>query len=70
MRRRDDLVITGRAGTGKSHILKALDCALANRASPCATPTVVDLLDDLYAGLADNTYARRLKAWARPSCSS
>ena len=24
----------------------------------------VDLLDDLYAGLADGTYARRLKRWA------
>ena len=24
------------------------------------------MLDDLHAGLADNTYARRLKAWARP----
>ncbi len=26
----------------------------------------VDLLDDLHAGLADGTYARRLKGWARP----
>ena len=26
----------------------------------------VDLLDDLHAGLADGTYERRLKAWARP----
>ena len=26
----------------------------------------VDLLADLHAGLADNTYPRRLKAWARP----
>jgi DNA replication protein DnaC len=26
----------------------------------------VDLLDDLHAGLADGTYPRRLKAWARP----
>jgi DNA replication protein DnaC len=26
----------------------------------------VDLLDDLHAALADGTYARRLKAWARP----
>lgn len=27
----------------------------------------VDLLDDLHAGIADGTYARRLKAWARPA---
>jgi DNA replication protein DnaC len=26
----------------------------------------VDLLEDLHAGLADGTYPRRLKAWARP----
>ena len=27
----------------------------------------VDLVDDLHAGLADGTYARRLKGWARPA---
>lgn len=27
----------------------------------------VDLLDDLHAGLADGSYARRLMAWASPA---
>ena len=66
VRRRDDLVITGKSGTGKSHILKAFGLRACEQAISLRYARCVDLLDDLYAGLADNTYARRLKAWARP----
>ncbi|HUE26545.1 MAG TPA: IS21-like element helper ATPase IstB [Solirubrobacteraceae bacterium] len=64
--RRDDLVITGKSGTGKSHILKAFGRRACEQGIRLRYARCVDLLDDLYAGLADNTYARRLKAWARP----
>jgi DNA replication protein DnaC len=65
--RRDDILFTGKAGTGKSHILqafalKACEMEIGVRYSRCA-----DLLDDLYAGLADGTYERRLKRWCRPA---
>jgi DNA replication protein DnaC len=66
VRRKDDLVITGKSGTGKSHILKAFGFRACEQAISFRYARCVDLLDDLYAGLADNTYARRLKAWARP----
>ena len=66
VRRHDDLVITGKSGTGKSHILKAFGLRACEQALSLRYARCVDLLDDLYAGLADNTYARRLKAWARP----
>jgi DNA replication protein DnaC len=66
VRRRDDLVITGQSGTGKSHLLKALGRRACEQGISLRYARCVDLLDDLYAGLADNTYARRLKAWARP----
>jgi DNA replication protein DnaC len=66
VRRRDDLVITGKSGTGKSHILKAFGLRACEQAISLRYARCVDLLDDLYAGLADNTYTRRLKAWARP----
>ena len=64
VRRQEDLILTGKSGTGKSHILQALalrGCQqqLAVRYSRC-----VDLVDDLYAGIADNTYNRRLRRWA------
>jgi len=66
VRRKDDLVITGKSGTGKSHVLKAFGLRACEQAISLRYARCVDLLDDLYAGLADNTYARRLKAWARP----
>jgi DNA replication protein DnaC len=66
VRRHDDLVITGKSGTGKSHILKAFGMRACEQAITMRYARCVDLLDDLHAGLADGTYPRRLKAWARP----
>ena len=66
VRRHDDLVITGKSGTGKSHILKAFALRACEQGLSLRYARCVDLLDDLHAGLADGTYPRRLKAWARP----
>lgn len=66
VRRHDDLVITGQAGTGKSHILKAFGMRACEQSITMRYARCVDLLDDLHAGLADGSYPRRLKAWARP----
>jgi DNA replication protein DnaC len=66
VRRRDDLVFTGKSGTGKSHILKALGLRACQQAISMRYARCVDLLDDLHAGLADGTYPQRLKSWARP----
>jgi DNA replication protein DnaC len=62
--RRDDVVITGKAGTGKSHILKALGLRACEQGVRLRYARCVDLLDDLHAGLADGTYLRRFRAWA------
>lgn len=67
VRRREDLVITGKAGTGKSHILKSFAARACEQGVRMRYARCVDLLDDLHAGLADGTYARRLKAWAKPA---
>ena len=63
--RKQDLVITGKPGTGKSHILGAiaLRACLAGRVVRFAR--FVDLLTDLHAGLADGSYESRLRRWAR-----
>jgi len=66
VRRREDLVITGKSGTGKSHVLKAFGLRACEQGISMRYARCVDLLDDLHAGLADGSYARRLKAWARP----
>jgi hypothetical protein len=67
VRRHDDLVITGNNGTGKSHLLKAFALRACEQGLHMRYARCVDLLDDLHAGLADGTYARRLKGWARPA---
>ncbi|MBK8936300.1 MAG: ATP-binding protein [Polyangiaceae bacterium] len=63
----DDLVITGKSGTGKSHLLMAIGRRACEHQLYVRYARCVDLLDDLHAGLADGTYERRLKAWARPA---
>lgn len=62
----DDLVITGKSGTGKSHIIKDVSLRACKQGISLRYARCVDLLDDLYAGFVDNTYTRRLKARARP----
>jgi DNA replication protein DnaC len=64
--RKEDVVITGNPGTGKSHILKALGLRCCEKGISMRYARCVDLLDDLHAGLADGTYPKRLRAWARP----
>jgi DNA replication protein DnaC len=64
VRRKDDLIITGKAGTGKSHVLQAIALCACREQLRVRYARCVDLLDDLYAGLADGTYPKRLRAWA------
>jgi DNA replication protein DnaC len=64
VRRHDDLVITGKSGTGKSHILQAIALRACKEQMRVRYARCVDMLDDLYAGLADGSYPKRLHAWA------
>ena len=64
--RAEDLLITGQPGTGKSHVLQALALRACQRQMRVRYARCVDLLNDLYAGLADGTYLARMKRWAAP----
>jgi DNA replication protein DnaC len=64
--RAEDVVINGNPGTGKSHILKAIGLRACERGVSFRYARCVDLVDDLHAGLADGTYPKRLRSWARP----
>ncbi len=66
VRHAEDLVITGKSGTGKSHILQAMALRACQQQISVRYAKCVDLLDDLFAGLADGTYPRRLRRWAAP----
>jgi DNA replication protein DnaC len=65
--RHEDLLITGKNGTGKSHILQALVLKACEHEWMIRYSRCVDLVDDLYAGLADGSYERRMKRWCRPN---
>jgi len=65
--RKEDLLITGKFGTGKSHILKALVLKACEHEWMVRYSRCVDLIDNLYAGLADGSYERRMKSWCRPT---
>jgi len=62
----EDLIVTGKSGTGKSHILQALSLKACHHELFVRYSRCVDLLGDLYAGLADGTYEHRLRRWCRP----
>ena len=64
VRRHDDMLITGKSGTGKSHILQAIALRACQQQMRVRYARCVDLLDDLYAGLADGSYPKRLRGWA------
>lgn len=64
VRRKDDLIVTGKSGTGKSHILQAIGLRACQQQMRVRYARCVDMLDDLYAGLADGTYLKRLRGWA------
>jgi len=65
VRNAEDLIICGKSGTGKSHILQALALNACTQYS-VRYARAVDLLNDLYAGLADGTYLQKLKRWSTP----
>lgn len=63
--RHEDLLITGKSGTGKSHILQSLAIKACEQEWMVRYARCVDLISDLYAGLADGSYERRMKRWCR-----
>ena len=63
--RHEDVLITGKTGTGKSHLLQALVLKACEKELTVRYARCVDLVDDLYAGLADGTYEKRMRAWCR-----
>lgn len=64
--KKEDLVLVGQSGVGKSHLAKAfclLGCAQERRV---LYTTCADMMVDLHASLADGSLRRRLKRYARP----
>jgi DNA replication protein DnaC len=56
LRAHEDIVLTGTSGTGKSHIAKAIAVRAAVAGHRVIYRRFSQLMDELYAALADNTY--------------
>ena len=67
VRRAEDLILTGKSGTGKSHLLMAFGLRACQQGLSVRYARCVDLIDDLHAGLADGSYTERLKRWCAPA---
>lgn len=59
------ILCVGRPGTGKTHIAKALGHAACTKGYSVVFVKTADLLDELHASLADKTYARVFRRYAK-----
>jgi DNA replication protein DnaC len=64
--RKQGLVIAGNSGTGKSHIAKALLLLGCARLYRCRYTTAADMLTELMASRADDTFPGKLKNYTSP----
>lgn len=62
---RENLVLVGPAGTGKSHLLVALGLAAVEAGSRVRYLAATDLVETLYRGLADNSVGRVIEGLLR-----
>lgn len=62
--RREDLLLVGQSGVGKSHIAKAFCLIACSQERRVVYTTCANMMVDLNASLADGTLARRLKRYA------
>jgi len=66
IRRRNNLIMVGWSGIGKSHIIQAVGQKVCTHGYRVLYRTSADLLSDLTASLADKTLPARLRYYARP----
>jgi len=65
--RREDLLLIGQSGVGKSHIGKALCLVACAHEHRVLYTTCANMLQDLHAALADGTLRQRLKRYTKPA---
>ena len=64
--RKQGLVIAGSSGTGKSHIAKALLLLGCTQLYRCRYTTATNMLTELLASRADNSFHKKLKEYTSP----
>lgn len=65
VRRKENWILVGQSGVGKSFLLEAVGRQLCVVGYRVRYTTSAELLEDLTAGLADQTLPRRMRYWSR-----
>ena len=65
--RKEDLVLTGQSGTGKSHLAKALCLVACSQGRRVRYTSCAEMLAELFATLADGSLKRVLGRYTKPS---
>jgi DNA replication protein DnaC len=65
IRRRDNLLVVGQSGVGKSHLLEGIGRCACLHGYRVRFTTSEELLADLVASLADGTTSKRVRYWSR-----
>jgi DNA replication protein DnaC len=65
VRAKENLLLVGPAGTGKSHVLIGVGLQAVEQGLRVRYATAADLIEQLYRGLADNTVSRSIDSLLR-----
>lgn len=64
--RRDNLIVIGRSGVGKSHLVQAIGMRVCALGKSVSYTTSARIIEDLTSALADRTFPGKLRAYTRP----
>jgi len=65
--RRDNLIVIGQSGVGKSHLVQAIGIRACAAAHSVRYTTSAAIIEDLTSARADRTLPKRLRAYTRPA---
>ncbi len=64
---KQNILILGPPGTGKTHIAQSILYKACCGGFPTLFTTAIDVVNDLHAAMADNTFPQKLRSYTRPA---
>lgn len=67
IKRKENIIILGPPGLGKTHLATAIAYHSCQHRFSTLFTTAIDIVNNLYAGIVDNTFLKKMKSYTRPS---